>query len=212
MIYLFLYFEVEIVKKKLIFLILIASIFAGMIGGYSYQELKDKNDIAEWYAEETATVVSPHHIRKAIAKKSDDFILVDLRSSEEYKREHIVGAVNIPAYKDPDTSAYGDEERMVSAFEELKKNAGQKDIIVYCYSDPCMTGEKVGNMLAEHGIYVKELGIGWNEWRYHWEVWNHEHEWNQTNVSSYVVSGDRPGNYTGKLKGSGCGIEGGFRC
>lgn len=39
----------------------------------------------------------------------------------------------------------------------------------------------------------KQLGIGWNEWRYYWTLWNHEPEWNTTNVLDYVVSGKDPG-------------------
>lgn len=170
---------------------------------------RSKEDlIKEWYAAETAVHVSPHHIRKHMAQGDDTFILVDLRSQEEYEREHIATAVNIPAYASPDKSAYGDVERIVS---EFKKLPADKDIIVYCYSIPCMTGRKIGNMLAEHDIYVKHLGVGWNEWKYHWNTWNHEHEWEQTNSSDYTVSGPEPGMVKG-VSGSGCPVEGGFGC
>jgi len=37
-----------------------------------------------------------------------------------------------------------------------------------------MTGRKIGKMLAEKEIYVKHPNIGWNEWRYYWNLWNHE--------------------------------------
>ncbi len=117
----------------------------------------------------------------------------NLRSQEEYEREHIMGAVSIPAYKDPDTSAYGDVRRIVNSFQELKKNNPDKDIIVYCYSMPGMTSRKIGKMLAENDIYVRLLGIGWNEWRYFWNMRNHEHEWDVTNVEDYVSSGKEPG-------------------
>ncbi|MFQ5621159.1 MAG: rhodanese-like domain-containing protein [Candidatus Nanoarchaeia archaeon] len=119
----------------------------------------------EFYLVEATTAVSPHHIRKHI--KDDDYILVDLRSQEEYGEEHIIGAVNIPAYKDKDHSDYGAVEGITSSFRELAAANPHKDLIVYCYSIPCMTGRKVGKILAEKGIYVKHLGVGWNEWRYH---------------------------------------------
>lgn len=146
--------------------------------------------VRDFYATELAVHVSPHHIRKGMDKGDKSFILVDLRSQEEYEREHVIGAINIPAYKDPNTSAYGDVERIVGEFQKLPKD---KDIIVYCYSIPCMTGRKVGNMLAENDVYVKHLGVGWNEWRHFWTMWNHEHEWAQTNVKDYVISGTKPG-------------------
>ena len=56
-----------------------------------------------------------------------------------------------------------------------------------------MTGRKIGLMLADNGVYVKHLGIGWNEWRHDWVGWNHEHEWATTRVEDYVYIGDEPG-------------------
>lgn len=142
-------------------------------------------------------------------KGVNDYVLVDLRSSEEYEKEHIIGAVNIPAYKDKHTSAYGDVERIVSEFSKLPKD---KDIIVYCYSIPCMTGRKIGKMLAEHGIYVQHLGIGWNEWRHFWNLWNHEHEWNSTNIGDYIWSGKEPGTPKINSESTACPISGEFSC
>ncbi len=80
---------------------------------------------------------------------------------------------HIPAYRDPGTPAYYDVDRIVGEFAQLPKD---NDIVVYCYSMPCMTGRKIGQLLAHSDIYVKHLSIGWNEWRYHWTLWNHEHE------------------------------------
>jgi len=165
--------------------------------------------IRDFYLTEDAVHVSPHSIRKAIAKGDNSFILIDLRSQQEYENEHIVGAINIPAYKDPDTSAYGDVERIVGEFEKLPED---KDIIVYCYSMPCMTGRKIGSMLVDHGIYVKHLGIGWNEWRYFWTLWNHELEWNQTDVMNYVTTGSKPGIFSGKPNSTACPIDNEFGC
>lgn len=164
--------------------------------------------IAEFYAVENAVHVSPHSLRKKIAEGKSDYILVDLRSAEEYEKEHVVGAVNIPAYKDKDHSDYGAVDRIVTSFKELPKD---KDIIVYCYSIPCMTGRKVGQMLAERGIYVQHLGIGWNEWRHFWTLWNHEHEWSNTKALEYVSSGKDPGTFKGTPIITPCS-EGGLGC
>lgn len=75
-----------------------------------------------------------------------------------------------------------------------------------------MTGRKVGKMLAEHGIYVKHFGIGWNEWRYYWNLWNHEHEWNATNVEDYISSGKEPGTPKIKTDSTACQITNSFGC
>lgn len=190
-----------------LFAIIIISTFCGAIaGGASYYLLEQQNNpYKEFYDIETSVVVSPHSLRKMMDKQDTSFILVDLRSEEEYLADHIKGAINIPAYKDKDTSAYGDKERIVNSFKELPSG---KDIIVYCYSTPCMTGRKVGKMLADEGIYVKHLGIGWNDWKYDWTAWNHEHEWNLTNSSMYIVSG----NETVPEGAAGCPASGDFGC
>lgn len=195
-------------------LVLVSAIVAAFIGAGTFYFLEkwekpSKQElIEEFYQIENAVHVSPHSLRKMMDKQDKSYILVDLRSQEEYQKEHIVGAVNIPAYRDKDHSAYDEVERITQAFLALPQN---KDIIVYCYSTPCMTGRKVGAMLTEKGVYVKHLGIGWNEWRYHWTLWNHEHEWNTTKPEEYIFSGNEPGTPLAKELPAPCG-EGQFGC
>lgn len=192
-------------------LILLSAIIGGLIGGYFSDFIPDSEEdlIEEFYAVESAVHVSPHGLRKMMDKGDTSFILVDLRSQEEYEEEHIIGAINIPAYKDKDHSDYGAVERIVGEFSKLPKD---KDIIVYCYSIPCMTGRKVGKMLAEHDIFVKHLGIGWNEWRYDWNSWNHPHEWNITKAENYVFSGSEPGSLAVKSESTACPIDSELGC
>lgn len=199
---------------KQYFFIAILALSAGLVGGVvSITVLQPylqstETLIHDFYVTENAVHVSPHGLRKKIMENKNDAILVDLRSAEEYEKEHIVGAINIAAYKDPDHSAYDEVDRIVSSFRALPKN---KPIIVYCYSMPCMTGRKIGQMLAEHDMYVQHLGIGWNEWRYHWNVWNHEGEWGKTKPEDYVVSGAEPGSFKGATIITPCS-EGEFGC
>lgn len=200
---------------KIIILAIIFGALAGALSAFVILNLQTPNQedlIKDFYLTENAVHVSPHGIRKAMDKMDNSFILVDLRSQEEYEEEHIIGAVNIPAYKDRDNSDYGAVERIVSSFRELKSQNPDKDIIVYCYSMPCMTGRKIGKMLSENGIYVKHLGIGWNEWRYFWTLWNHPHEWNQTNVNDYISSGKEPGTPKAKANSTACPIDNRFGC
>jgi rhodanese-related sulfurtransferase len=189
----------------------LAGALSGAMAAYAILSWKSHDTsslIAEFYATENAVHVSPHGLRGKMDKGVSDYILVDLRSAQEYEKEHIVGAVNIPAYSDPDHSAYDEVDRIVTAFRQLPQ---EKQIIVYCYSTPCMTGRKIGKMLAGHGIYVQHLGIGWNDWRYHWTMWNHEHEWKTTNAEQYVVSGKDPGTPQIRSLPAPCG-EGSFGC
>lgn len=167
--------------------------------------------IKEFYLVENAAHVSPHSLRRKMDKGDQNYVLVDLRSPQEYEREHIIGAINIPAYTDPNTPAYEEKDRIVRQFRELiEKNPG-KEIITYCYSIPCMTGRKIGKMLAEKGIYVKTLIIGWNEWRHFWTLWNHEYEWKTTKPEDYIWKGKEPGVPVQREAPSPCG-EGEFAC
>jgi len=74
-----------------------------------------------------------------------------------------------------------------------------------------MTSRKVGKMLADSGVYVKHLNIGWNEWRYYWDLWNHDSETPLGGVNNYVVSGTEPGEPDVTWLPSPCG-EGEFGC
>lgn len=198
---------------KNILVAVISGAIAGLLVVVIYPVLNPPTQedlIREFYEVETAVHVSPHGLRKHIA--DEEYIIVDLRSQEEYETEHIIGAVNVPAYATPDKSDYGAVDRIVGSFIELQKQADleHKRIVVYCYSGPCMTGRKIGKMLVENDIYVEHLGIGWQEWRFYWNLWNHSGE---TKVSpvDYVSSGPEPGVFTGD-GGLGCPIGGAFSC
>lgn len=199
-------------QMKVVYIVLAVglSLAAGFGGAWAWNEFRpDSSRIADFYLIENAVHVSPHSLRVKMSKNVDDFVLVDLRSSQEYNESHIAGAVSIPAYRDPNTSAYDEVDRIVAEFQRLPKD---KEVIVYCYSMPCMTGRKIGKMLVEHGIYVKHLGIGWNEWRYFWNLWNHEGEWNATDVANYVVSGSEPGRANVTHSNSSSCAVGSFGC
>lgn len=183
------------------------------IGLYHYSQMQDTQLQTQYYKSEVATLESPHGIRKAIMQRKNDFILVDVRSAQEYEQEHIIGAVNVPVYRDPDTSAYDEEDRIVSEFKQVIRDNPDKKVIIYCYSSSCMSGRKIASMLTDYGIYVKELGIGWNEWRYDWNMWNYPHEWETTRVEDYIYSGKEPGTYSG-FGGldEGCSLSKSFEC
>lgn len=182
---------------------------SGAIAGATVTNLILKNEnsedslIKKFYFIENAVHISPHSLRLKMDKGIDDFILVDLRSREEYEKEHIIGAINIPVYKDKKTPNYDDKERIIAEFSKLSKD---KEIIVYCYSIPCMSGRKTGKLLAENGIYVKQLGIGWNEWRYFWNLWNHEYEWETINVDDYIYKGSEAGKPKLKINSISCSL------
>lgn len=187
-------------QETTIKVVLISAIIGAVVGSVitffltKAQKPTTQERIKDFYLTENAVYVSPHTLRKKMDKGETNYTLIDVRSPQEYKKEHIVGAINIPAYKDPNTSISietekEEKERIINAFRML---GDEKEIVVYCYSMPCMTGRKIGKLLAENGIYVKHLGIGWNEWRYFWNLWNHDSE-TLSDGKDYIFSGKDPG-------------------
>jgi len=210
--------KLRIMKNKIITILI--GIVMGAIGGYATSILlqDDSADAkkAAYYANSVATLQSPHGLRKALANGSaaDKFVIVDVRSAEEYETEHMVTALSIPAYTNKDNTEHTSEDRVIEEFKKLRdldENAG-KTILIYCYSASCMTGRNVGNLLAKNGVYVKELTIGWNEWRYFPNTWNYPHEWEDVKIMDYVSSGTEPGTVPAGLAPKGCTLDGSLGC
>jgi hypothetical protein len=105
-------------QKFIVLNILISVLVSGGVFGLlEWSDEPSKEElIRDFYLTENAVHISPHSLRGKMDKWITDFILVDLRSAEEYEREHVVGAINIPAYKDPNTSAYDEKDRIVGEF------------------------------------------------------------------------------------------------
>lgn len=143
--------------------------------------------IAEYYAVENAVSVSPYDVKSAIQRGTyDQMVVVDTRTQAQYEAGHIIGAVSIPAF----VEGTDNEARMVEAYSKLIEENPDKDIITYCNSAACMLSNRVGQTLAENGIYVKHLNIGWNEWRYYWTLWNGE---DGTSHENFIATGSEPG-------------------
>ena len=159
--------------------------------------------IAAYYAASTATLVSPHSIREKMDRGYHDYIVVDTRAQEDYVKGHVSGAINI------DSNLGADE--VVRLFTEL---GDSKPILIYCYSASCMNGRKVGNLLAQHGIFVHEMTVGYNEWEYSLNSWNYPDEWDSLDIEEYITRGEEPGAPTVKLENltEGCGITGELSC
>jgi len=197
--------------------IVVISLVMGAAGGYIANTLQSNDkeaQITEYYANSVATLQSPHGLRKMLANGTakDKYVIVDVRSEEEYLDGHMVTALSIPAYTNKDNTEKTSEERVIEDFRKLQAENPDKTILVYCYSASCMTGRNVGNLLAQNGVYVKDMTIGWNEWRYFPEVWNYPHEWEDLNIMDYVVEGAEPGEVPKGLAPKGCTLDGSLGC
>ena len=105
-----------------------------------YYNYDKKELIKMFYDTEVVTNISAHWLRKKIDRWDNSFILVDIRSREEYDNEHIKWAISIPAYTNKDNTGKTSKERILKSFKKLDSS---KDIILYCYSHYCMSSRKI---------------------------------------------------------------------
>ena len=157
--------DVKIVLPVLI----VVSLATGMLGAkygiswYQNTHVETANDrVKNYYNDEMTSIISPVDVRALIDKKDQNYVLVDLRTKAEYDSEHVITAINIPAVN-------LDESQLLAEFKMIPQS---KKVIVYCYSASCTLGRQVGQFLANKGIYVRDMDIGWSEWRYYWGLWN----------------------------------------
>lgn len=103
----------------------------------------------------TPQVVTMQQLKKLLGKPN--LILIDARSTEEFAKGHIDGAINIFAY----------EENIELYFKNLTKIPFDKTgiIIVYCEGGTCDASHKVATdliRLGHNNVFV--YSGGWEEW------------------------------------------------
>lgn len=137
---------------------------------YSYQWLvkgnvngtDNKTDVTGEYS-----VVDPMTLVSLIKTRDQSYILIDVRSKKEYEKSHIRGAVQL---------------------SESKKLDSKKTIIVYGNTQYSDETKNVASELAEKGLKVKQLAIGWNEWRHFRNLWVPDNKWAEIDVNDFIVS------------------------
>lgn len=101
-------------------------------------------------ATEQIKFISMQHLRR-ILEGSAPFKLLDVRSREDYTKEHIKGALSLPL----------DE---LDKAKSLFKPAD--DLIVYCDSFVCSASSSAAKMLARMGFSnVRDYKGGLREWK-----------------------------------------------
>ena len=125
----------------------------------------------QYYNLENAVSVSPYDYVGELSSGTGKTLLVDLRNKKDYETAHFQGSVNIPAEE-------LSPEQVIAAFKDLPR---EKTVVAFCYSSYCMLARKTGKLLADNGIYVKHLNVGWAELN--------------RDFSKYVVNGSAAGNF-----------------
>ncbi|MDT3738099.1 MAG: rhodanese-like domain-containing protein [Candidatus Kapabacteria bacterium] len=98
------------------------------------------------------TTVTYEQMLKIIS--NDDFILIDARNPEYYKKSRIGNSINI--------FPYADESEVMNKILDLPQN---KKILVYCDGGNCDSSHKIAEILLNFGFgNVLIYTGGWDEW------------------------------------------------
>jgi len=147
---------ISMADLKFLILCALIAVVCGSLASLAVSSLSQKSAgdrIKDFYLTESAVGVSPADFTASLNNGNPMGLAVDLRSKSAYDASHLSGAVNVPAES-------MDVDQLVTAFSKLPKD---KPIITYCYSSYCMLSIHVGEALAEHGIFVKHMNLGWQE-------------------------------------------------
>lgn len=101
-------------------------------------------------SEEDVKTISLEEVIK-IDKKT--LLLLDVRPNDEFKYQHILGAVNIPL------------EELSERLCELSKD---QDIVVYCRGRLCSSANMATQILNSYGFHARSLNASYLDWQeYH---------------------------------------------
>jgi rhodanese-related sulfurtransferase len=103
-----------------------------------------------YFLNKLTSETDPSDVHTDIVNKKNDFVLVDVRSSEAYQSGHAQGAIHIPHN---DMTA----KRMT---EFLKDQV----FVVYCWGPGCNGATKAALKLSRLGFAVKEMIGGIEYW------------------------------------------------
>lgn len=118
--------------------------------------------------------------------KRNEIVLLDVRSSEEYQKEHIVGALSYPLYMIQNEKIKYVESESLST-EGIDKT---KSIVVYGPSNSFQRQQAFVSELKKQGFNAKLLAVGWNELRHFQNMWIPEGLWGKIDVNSIIQKND----------------------
>ena len=148
--YLYIVMKKEQLYNSLIVAVIIVAVL-GITGWtiYSYNsEVEDSKTLA---TKQPATpIIGVFDVKKKIDNK-DDFLLVDVRSKEDFKAGHVQGATNMP----------------INAFRQGSYTTlpVNKDLVLMCYGEGCPFSTEASEILYSNGyqqLFDMSAGIsGW---------------------------------------------------
>ena len=170
----------------------VGALVAGIVlvaGFFALQGQASQNQmIKEYYYSENAVAMSPSDLINILSNGSGAITVVDLRNRADYSSGHLAGAINIPAQE-------LEPAQLVSRFSAMPND---RQLVLYCYSSYCMLARHVGKLLADNGIYARDLTAGWHEI--------------QRDYFSYTVNGTEPGAIPKVDSSNSCSVASPLSC
>jgi rhodanese-related sulfurtransferase len=108
----------------------------------------DPEQAKQYFARKMAFTTGPVEVARQI-KEQSDLVVVDVRETEDYRKGHVPGAINLPYDK-------------WSSAEGLQKEALN---ILYCYSPTCHLAATAAVEFAGKGFSVMEMDGGFEAWK-----------------------------------------------
>jgi rhodanese-related sulfurtransferase len=93
---------------------------------------------------------TPYGLKETLESTPGNIVLVDVREEEAFRREHILGATNIPAAD------------LVKRLADLPRD---RTIVTYCWDMTCALAPRAALELAQKGFKVQFLAGGIEEWK-----------------------------------------------
>lgn len=131
-----------------------------------------------------ARTVDPLDLLDPVKKK--ELLLIDLRSTDEYNKEHIKGARSLPVYELKNNKVV----YLSIDLSTLSKLDKQQHIVTYGPSTSFQYQQQIISDFAKQGYSVSQLAVGWNELRHFQNLWIPEGLWGKIDVNSIIENND----------------------
>lgn len=102
----------------------------------------------EYFKSKLEWETTPHGLKPRIEK--NEVVVLDVRAPEDFAKEHIPGAKNVP---------------LAELAKHLAKLPKDKTLVTYCWNLTCFAAPKAALELAQKGFKVQELIGGIKEWK-----------------------------------------------
>ena len=106
--------------------------------------------LEKYFEAKLAAEGGPYDLKHVLDEEKQRWTILDVRSAEDFQKEHIPGAVNIPLME------------IEKRWKEISKKT---KVFAYCYNITCHAAPKAALFLAKKGYTVRELVGGIAEWK-----------------------------------------------